>query len=995
MEIDYPSIFGITITSDSSFPEYAKYFFNMGIGLAGVLAVITVVFGGIYYLISLGKGKFTDEGKEWIKSGILGLLIVVSSYLIVATINPALVVFDLKGLAPLSFLTNLFNPPPPSLPTVVYQEIPIGALVENLLLGKMDCYGFDDSGDPVNGSRIEGTTSNDEVFSGPGPTYRDHSKVDCSLKLNEAVEKKSETIKNLSNIISKTMSFCSCEKTNPPPDPTICPEGECPNPGGLGCSARACDDPPPPPAPAPMCEIAQGGCSYYEEKSDPKLCNPKACGGTTNCKCNETDEDCNLCPPDIKSLIEHGPIPVGDGAGNTKQYKGLDEFRTDISNGDQLACNEESLNNSDSTCIELHVQIEEEINEKKIKKSLIIINKEKWQNLKLIEQLMYLQAKMAQMKQEREKDLSRLQAAENVLGKCYLAEPYIDFLKTAEKTRKEDKIMLVQKTFSDPEQNEPIDIARYCKGFDYANSDCFNFCRNACPETTEAVLMCYKNAPKCDDKNIINKEKCLKEQDAFLKKCYNERPCPPELSPDKAFRTFKNCLADCRQQCSSSCDKTIPRSQTEDIDKCKKKCGEDSQCLLNNENECLVNFNKLKQCVDKYSEEYVDNLKNCVDVSSLCKYGSDQYAGYPDCLKTPGGNYSSSFLYQKTFIERDKEYEKCPEPYAKNRVNNKATCSELYPETAKCPASSNCPKCPCGIVSETFDLSDTCSAGGEIDEKTEKVSEYRVVALKCGEFSYNDDPLTFYCHEEWWLEKNKQEEKKPEPLGKEMFCPKGKEIPVGQTIDDAEKWAKSLTDATDILSEAAKDMIQYIKGIGEEKGYCECGSSCDNGKTACQGKCEYKEEKIREGFWKCYCAKLSCSGNPCQKMIDMLLCGGKCGTGKGVEGHYNEISRARKAVDILIARDGRSDILKELAYSRKKTDECSTIQTAYGAESKMLDCERAEDNIMSPITEGKTIIKTKSIESRCYGKSLGKILKTSEPMADNWFCCEVREKKIN
>ena len=148
LEQQYPTILGIGI-GDGTLPEFARYFFNIGMAMAGILAVIVIAFGGIYYLVSLGMGKFTDEGKQWIKAGILGLLLIVSSYLIAYTINPNLVVFKLDELLPIPF--GIFSPKPPSdtTPFVYYNEIPIGTLTETLLSRTMHCYDFDDNGKPL------------------------------------------------------------------------------------------------------------------------------------------------------------------------------------------------------------------------------------------------------------------------------------------------------------------------------------------------------------------------------------------------------------------------------------------------------------------------------------------------------------------------------------------------------------------------------------------------------------------------------------------------------------------------------------------------------------------------------------------------------------------------------------------------------------------------------------------------------------------------------
>jgi len=109
LEVEYPVIFGMSINSDSSFAEYAKYFFNIGVFLAVFISAIILAFGGIYFLIDYSKGKMAGEGKEWIKAGSIGMFLTVCAYLIAFTINPYLVVFNLDNLGPLTFIANILN----------------------------------------------------------------------------------------------------------------------------------------------------------------------------------------------------------------------------------------------------------------------------------------------------------------------------------------------------------------------------------------------------------------------------------------------------------------------------------------------------------------------------------------------------------------------------------------------------------------------------------------------------------------------------------------------------------------------------------------------------------------------------------------------------------------------------------------------------------------------------------------------------------------------
>src|SRR3989344_9085136 len=90
LEVNYPDILGHSITNTSNFAEYACYLIGLTMDLATLVAAITIAYGAIYYLISYGRGKFTSDARDIIKSGLLGLLIIISATLIAHTINPNL-----------------------------------------------------------------------------------------------------------------------------------------------------------------------------------------------------------------------------------------------------------------------------------------------------------------------------------------------------------------------------------------------------------------------------------------------------------------------------------------------------------------------------------------------------------------------------------------------------------------------------------------------------------------------------------------------------------------------------------------------------------------------------------------------------------------------------------------------------------------------------------------------------------------------------------------
>ncbi len=102
------SIPGLTLTPTSSikysensdgsrfyqFPwlsEYILAIFNYGLSVAGILAAIVLMAGGVLWLVSSGDASKITQAKELILGSITGLIILSSSYIILVQINPNLI----------------------------------------------------------------------------------------------------------------------------------------------------------------------------------------------------------------------------------------------------------------------------------------------------------------------------------------------------------------------------------------------------------------------------------------------------------------------------------------------------------------------------------------------------------------------------------------------------------------------------------------------------------------------------------------------------------------------------------------------------------------------------------------------------------------------------------------------------------------------------------------------------------------------------------------
>lgn len=88
-------------TNDDGFSKYLQKIINIAISLTGILSVIMLIFGGIEYVSSSVSETAKKDAKERITNALFGLLITLSGYLILSTINPDLLSLKLPEIAPL------------------------------------------------------------------------------------------------------------------------------------------------------------------------------------------------------------------------------------------------------------------------------------------------------------------------------------------------------------------------------------------------------------------------------------------------------------------------------------------------------------------------------------------------------------------------------------------------------------------------------------------------------------------------------------------------------------------------------------------------------------------------------------------------------------------------------------------------------------------------------------------------------------------------------
>ncbi len=137
--------------AEQALPLYVKYFYYLALTLAGFLILGAIIYGGFKYLTSGGNPVKMVDARQQIAASISGLLILLSSYVILTTINPQLAIFNFgapqiekcdcsKPAADLSAYCKTycqsFAPPTEEMPA--YIEIPVGRIIERVMLASKD-----------------------------------------------------------------------------------------------------------------------------------------------------------------------------------------------------------------------------------------------------------------------------------------------------------------------------------------------------------------------------------------------------------------------------------------------------------------------------------------------------------------------------------------------------------------------------------------------------------------------------------------------------------------------------------------------------------------------------------------------------------------------------------------------------------------------------------------------------------------------------------------
>ena len=111
LNLDYPKFgtFDLNDPANQNIPSIIAYFYYFIVGIAGLAVFVMLIWGGVQWLTSGAIPAQASEAKDRIKSALLGLVLILASFLVIQVLNPELTIIKSPSLTNLSreALSNL------------------------------------------------------------------------------------------------------------------------------------------------------------------------------------------------------------------------------------------------------------------------------------------------------------------------------------------------------------------------------------------------------------------------------------------------------------------------------------------------------------------------------------------------------------------------------------------------------------------------------------------------------------------------------------------------------------------------------------------------------------------------------------------------------------------------------------------------------------------------------------------------------------------------
>ena len=88
LNLSYPSMGGINLGLSTSIEQLVAWFYYFFVAISGLGAFVMLVAGGFKWMSSAGNPNEISEAKDIISNAILGMIVILASFLILRVINP-------------------------------------------------------------------------------------------------------------------------------------------------------------------------------------------------------------------------------------------------------------------------------------------------------------------------------------------------------------------------------------------------------------------------------------------------------------------------------------------------------------------------------------------------------------------------------------------------------------------------------------------------------------------------------------------------------------------------------------------------------------------------------------------------------------------------------------------------------------------------------------------------------------------------------------------
>lgn len=96
LNLEYPTLpGGLDLNDNQDLNDVIAWFYMFIIGISGLAAFVMIVWGGIQWMSSAGNPTLISDAQSRMKNAILGLLLILSSFIILQIINPELLSLQL------------------------------------------------------------------------------------------------------------------------------------------------------------------------------------------------------------------------------------------------------------------------------------------------------------------------------------------------------------------------------------------------------------------------------------------------------------------------------------------------------------------------------------------------------------------------------------------------------------------------------------------------------------------------------------------------------------------------------------------------------------------------------------------------------------------------------------------------------------------------------------------------------------------------------------